>query len=60
MGVESVSPKMGRPFSENPKTASIHIRVTPHEKKEIVDFTQKNGCTILDLIKKGMKAEEKK
>lgn len=51
-----MSPRTGRPHSENPKSESIHIRVTPDEKREIVDACEENGVTVLGLIKAGMNA----
>lgn len=57
--VKIVSPKLGRPFSNNPKSESIHIRVTPEEKEEITNFAKRKGYKILDLIRIGMKTAEK-
>ena len=54
-----MSGKMGRPPIENPKNASIHIRVTLQEKKEIMEYCKKNKKTCLDLIKIGIKADKK-
>lgn len=51
-----MSPKLGRPFSENPKNKNLCIRVTEAEKTEIAAFCQKHGVTCLQLIKKGMDA----
>lgn len=50
-----MSPKTGRPPINNPKNASLHIRVTPQEKEEIRKYCKENNVTCLDLIKKGMK-----
>lgn len=44
----------GRPKLDNPKNDRIYIRVTKDEKKEIMDFSDKSGYTILDLIKIGI------
>lgn len=51
-----MSPRMGRPLSENPKTERLFIRVTPEEKKEIQDFSKTSGYGLLELIKIGMKS----
>ena len=51
--------KMGRPLSENPKSADLHIRVTPAEKTKIMGYCKKTGKTCLDLIRAGMKADKK-
>lgn len=49
-----MSTTKGRPKLDNPKNDRIYIRVTKDEKKEIMDFSDKSGYTILDLIKKGI------
>lgn len=49
-----MSPTKGRPKLDNPKNDRIYIRVTKDEKKEIMDFSDKSGYTILDLIKIGI------
>lgn len=56
---ENMSPRMGRPLSENPKTERLFIRVTPEEKKEIQEFSKKTGYGLLELIKLGMKSVKK-
>lgn len=49
-----MSPTKGRPKLDNPKNDRIYIRVTKDEKKEIMEFSDKSGYTILDLIKIGI------
>lgn len=44
-----MSPKTGRPKSDNPKSQRLFIRVTPEEKAEIYDFAKKSGYTLLDV-----------
>ena len=44
----------GRPKLDNPKNDRIYVRVTKDEKKELMDFSDKSGYTILDLIKIGI------
>lgn len=58
--VELLPQKMGRPPSKNPKTAELHIRVTPNEKARIMDYCRQTGKTCLDLIRAGMEADNKK
>ena len=55
-----MSPRTGRPLSKNPKSAKMEIRVTPEEKKTIMDFSQKSGYSLLELLKKGIEAVKKK
>jgi len=49
-----MSPRTGRPKSENPKTERLFIRVTPEDKKEIQDFSVKSGYGLLELLKIGI------
>lgn len=49
-----MSTAKGRPKLDNPKNDRIYIRVTKDEKKEIMDFSDKSGYAILDLIKIGI------
>jgi len=49
---------MGRP-TDNPKTERLYIRVAPDEKKQIQEFMATTGCSLLDLIKNGIKAVKK-
>ena len=49
-----MSPKAGRPFSDNPKAERLYIRVTAEEKKRIMDFCDEHKVSALDLIRKGM------
>jgi hypothetical protein len=51
-----MSPKPGRPFSENPKSERLYIRVTETEKSEIMSFCKEHETTCLQLIHKGMDA----
>lgn len=55
-----MSPRTGRPKSDNPKTERLFIRVTPDEKKEIQDFSAKSGYGLLELLKMGIEALKRK
>lgn len=55
-----MSSKMGRPLSNNPKTEVIRIRVTPEDKKAIMEFSHDTGYGLLELLKIGIEAAEKK
>lgn len=55
-----MSPQVGRPKSNNPKSERIFIRVTPEEKKEIQEFSSKSGIGLLDLLKIGIETMRKK
>lgn len=49
-----MSPRTGRPKSENPMNDRIYVRVTKQEKKEIMDFSSESGYSILELIRIGI------
>ena len=49
-----MSPRTGRPKSENPMNDRIYVRVTKREKKEIMDFSYESGYSILELIRIGI------
>lgn len=51
---EKMSPRTGRPKTENPMKERLHIRVTEEEKKEIMDFSTESGYTLLELIRIGI------
>ena len=55
-----MSPSQGRPKSENPKSERLYIRVTPKEKVEIQTFCQKQGYSMLELIRMGIKTAKHK
>lgn len=44
----------GRPKLDNPKSERLYIRTTKKEKAEIMDFSNKSGYTLLELIKIGI------
>ena len=51
-----MSPRTGRPPSENPKTERLFIRVTKRDKEEIQEFSRQSGYSLLELIKFGIEA----
>lgn len=51
--------RIGRPKSENPMSERLYIRVTKEEKEEIMKFSSENGCSILELIRIGIKSLKK-
>ena len=48
------------PPSENPKTERLFIRVTPSDKKDIQEFSDETGYSLLDLLKIGVETVKKK
>lgn len=57
-----MAPRMGRPPKpeEEVRSAGVHIRVTPSEKKEIMDYCEMSGKTCRELLHLGIEADKKK
>ena len=55
-----MSPKTGRPPSNNPKSARIEMRVTPEEKEQIMKFAREQRLSLLEILKIGIEAVKKK
>lgn len=57
-----MAPKMGRPPKPKDEVRSmgVHIRVTPTEKKEIMDYCEASGKTCRELLHLGIEADKKK
>lgn len=49
-----MSPKMGRPSVENPKSERFNIRVSRDEKKEILNFSKEYNVGLLELLRIGV------
>lgn len=54
-----MSPRNGRPPSDNPKSERLFIRVAPDEKREIQEFVKNSKYGLLDLIKIGIETVKK-
>ena len=50
--------RLGRPPKENRKSKEIHIRVTPEEKAEVMEYSHRTGITLLALLQKGIEADK--
>ena len=55
-----MSPRTGRPPSNNPKSARIEMRVTPEEKAQIMKFAKEHRLSLLEILKIGIEAVKKK
>ncbi len=56
-----MSPRTGRPKTDNPMSERLHIRISPQEKEEIMKFASEYGYTLLELIRIGIeKVKDKK
>ena len=49
-----MSPRTGRPKTENPKHERLHVRVTKEEKEKIMKFSSESGFSILEMIRAGI------
>lgn len=49
-----MSPRTGRPKTDNPMSERLYIRVTKEEKEEITKFSKEHGYTLLELIRIGI------
>ena len=49
-----MSPRTGRPKTENPKNVRLHVRVTKEEKEKIMKFSSESGFSILEMIRAGI------
>ena len=49
-----MSPRTGRPKTENPKNERLHVRVTKEEKEKIMKFSSESGIYILEMIRAGI------
>lgn len=55
-----MSPRMGRPQSDNPKSSRIEIRVTDAEKKDIMEYSKENKISLLELLRLGIEKDKEK
>lgn len=49
-----MSPRTGRPKTENPKNERLHVRVRKEEKEKIMKFSSESGFSILEMIRAGI------
>lgn len=49
-----LSPKMGRPKSENPKTDSIHVRLDSETKEILEKYCEQEGISKAEGIRRGI------
>lgn len=50
-----MSPRTGRPKTDNPMNDRLYVRVTKEEKEEIMNFSSTSGYSILEIIREGIK-----
>lgn len=49
-----VSPRTGRPKSENPKEIEVKARIDSETNKRLQEYCQKNGKTRTDVVREGI------
>jgi hypothetical protein len=49
-----MSPRTGRPKTDNPMNERLYVRVTKEEKEEIMEFSSASGFSILEIIRAGI------
>lgn len=49
-----MSPRTGRPKTDNPMNERLYVRVTKEEKEKIMEFSSKTGFSILEIIRAGI------
>ena len=53
-----MSPKMGRPPAENPKSNPIHVRLDNHELEVLDKYCEKRDIKLTEGIRDGIKLLE--
>ena len=51
-----MSPRTGRPKSDNPKNVKLTIRITEDEDKLLSEYSSSRNITKTDAIRKGIKS----
>lgn len=49
-----MSPRTGRPKSENPKTTSYHVRLDAETERRLDEYCKENGISKVEAIRKGV------
>lgn len=52
--------KLGRPFSEEPRTVKTTIRLTENEKKQLDELAKKRNTKVAYIIREAIQNELKK
>lgn len=50
-----MSPRMGRPKSENPKSESVHLRLTTEDKEILDEYCRQENIPKTKAIRRGIK-----
>lgn len=53
-GEKSVSPKMGRPKSENPKDVDVKVRFDKIQHEKLMKYCGEHGITRAEAIREGV------
>lgn len=49
-----MSPKTGRPKSDNPLTVEVKARIDIETNNKLIQYCNKNGLTRTDVVRKGL------
>ncbi|KYM49446.1 CopG family transcriptional regulator [Fusobacterium necrophorum subsp. funduliforme] len=49
-----MSPKMGRPVSDNPKSNDIKVRIDNETLKKLLEYCKKNNISKAEAIRRGI------
>lgn len=49
-----MSPRTGRPKSENPKSYPIHVRIEPEMEEKLAKYCEEQGCSRAEAIRRGI------
>lgn len=49
-----MSPRTGRPKSENPKLIEVKARIDEQTNKKLLEYCQKHGKTRTDVVREGI------
>lgn len=50
-----MSPRTGRPKSDNPKDVDIKVRIDQQMNKELLEYAQRNNLTRTEAIRKAIR-----
>lgn len=50
-----MSPRTGRPKSDNPKDVDIKVRIDQQMNKELLEYAQKNNLTRTEAIRRAIR-----
>ena len=52
--VAKLSPRTGRPKTQNPKTIEVKARIDEETNKKLIDYCNKNNINKTEVVRKGI------